>query len=303
MSLDRIGQMPAKVCMEERSLLKDPGARQELDQERDIRGPGRQEWLTPQPHAERLFIITAVVLVPTRLTRTRAHSSHPAQRRPAGIVVTPAPGQAMQTGDDTLANELLDPLTQCPRLRRTTEDRCGEFITCHAKLRGDRGDPQCGVLQEQRSWADHHLVGDGRAEHGRVVADLHPVADHGPGADVGTLAEGAVRRPARQIADPSRGCEGSPMETGEPAVISHSAMNTALTRSEAVSLSDAVRWLARYQDTWWVVYEAGRLRFTDELTVADIDDSATPDNNHRNKGGTMPRRSARTRGHPFGGCL
>jgi hypothetical protein len=40
----------------------------------------------------------------------------------------------MQTGDDTLANELLDPLTQCPRLRRTTEDRCGEFITCHAKL-------------------------------------------------------------------------------------------------------------------------------------------------------------------------
>ncbi|HZR49077.1 MAG TPA: hypothetical protein VFB06_06130 [Streptosporangiaceae bacterium] len=30
-------------------------------------------------------------------------------------------------------------------------------------------------------------------------------------------------------------------------------------------------WLTRYQDAWWVVYEEGWLRVTEELTAAGID--------------------------------
>jgi hypothetical protein len=59
-----------------------------------------------------------------------------------------------------------------------------------------------------------------------------------------------------------------------PAAISHAEMNAACDRGDAAPLAPAISWLTRYQDTWWVVYEGGWLRITDELTEADIDDCA-----------------------------
>jgi hypothetical protein len=38
--------------------------------------------------------------------------------------------------------------------------------------------------------------------------------------------------------------------------------------------AQAVPWLVRYDGSWWVVYERGWLRVTDEPTVTDIDQRA-----------------------------
>jgi hypothetical protein len=54
--------------------------------------------------------------------------------------------------------------------------------------------------------------------------------------------------------------------------ISHSDMNAAHRRGHAVLLDQSIPWLARYQDSWWVVYAGGWLRVTDELAAADIND-------------------------------
>jgi hypothetical protein len=51
-------------------------------------------------------------------------------------------------------------------------------------------------------------------------------------------------------------------------------MDAACSRGEAVPLGRAIPWLARYEDAWWVVYEGGWLRVTDELTEADLDHAA-----------------------------
>jgi hypothetical protein len=61
-----------------------------------------------------------------------------------------------------------------------------------------------------------------------------------------------------------------PAESG-PLEISHAEMDAAYDRGEAVPLGRAIPWLARYQDSWWVVYEGGWLRVTDESTQADLD--------------------------------
>jgi len=47
--------------------------------------------------------------------------------------------------------------------------------------------------------------------------------------------------------------------------VSHSHMNAAYARGEAAPLADSISWLTRYQDSWWVVYEGGWLRITDDL--------------------------------------
>jgi hypothetical protein len=62
---------------------------------------------------------------------------------------------------------------------------------------------------------------------------------------------------------------------GRELVVSHSDMNAAYDRGEAVPLADSISWLARYQDSWWVVYEGGWLRIIDDLVAADIDGRAT----------------------------
>jgi hypothetical protein len=77
---------------------------------------------------------------------------------------------------------------------------------------------------------------------------------------------------------------------GLPLAITHAEMNAAYDTGSAVPLAHEVPWLTRYLDAWWVVYERGWLRVTDELTAADIDDRAarmTEDSNHSTAGKDM----------------
>lgn len=51
-------------------------------------------------------------------------------------------------------------------------------------------------------------------------------------------------------------------------------MDAAYEAGEAVPLGQAISWLARYRDAWWVVYERGWLRVTEKSTEADLDQLA-----------------------------
>ena len=51
-------------------------------------------------------------------------------------------------------------------------------------------------------------------------------------------------------------------------------MNAAYDSGEAVPLGQSVSWLVRYRHAWWVVYERGWLRITDDITAADLDQAA-----------------------------
>ena len=53
--------------------------------------------------------------------------------------------------------------------------------------------------------------------------------------------------------------------------ISHAQMDAAHESGEALPFAQTVPWLVRYDGSWWVVYERGWLRITDELTATDID--------------------------------
>jgi hypothetical protein len=65
---------------------------------------------------------------------------------------------------------------------------------------------------------------------------------------------------------------GSPASTGGlPLSISHAEMDAACACGAAAPFGPSLSWLTRYQDAWWVVWEAGWLRITDDLTIADID--------------------------------
>ena len=86
---------------------------------------------------------------------------------------------------------------------------------------------------------------------------MKPHRDHPAGADT------AGDQPAAQA---SAG--------DQPFEITHSRMNAAHGNGEAVPFSQTVPWLVRYDDSWWVVYERGWLRITDELTATDIDQRA-----------------------------
>ena len=56
--------------------------------------------------------------------------------------------------------------------------------------------------------------------------------------------------------------------------ISHAQMDAAHNNREAIPFAQSVPWLVRYDGSWWVVYERGWLRITDELTATDIDQRA-----------------------------
>ena len=56
--------------------------------------------------------------------------------------------------------------------------------------------------------------------------------------------------------------------------ISHAEMDAAHDNGEAIPFAQSVPWLVRYDSSWWVVYERGWLRITDELTATDIDQRA-----------------------------
>jgi hypothetical protein len=65
-------------------------------------------------------------------------------------------------------------------------------------------------------------------------------------------------------------------DAGErPPAMSHADIDAALDRGEVVPLSQGMSWIARYQDAWWVIYEHGWLRITDELVAAELDEAAT----------------------------
>ena len=57
-------------------------------------------------------------------------------------------------------------------------------------------------------------------------------------------------------------------------VISHAEMDAAYDSGQAVPLGQGIAWLARYRDAWWVAYERGWLRITDDLMAADLDEAA-----------------------------
>ena len=59
-----------------------------------------------------------------------------------------------------------------------------------------------------------------------------------------------------------------------PTAMTHAAMNAAFDAGAAVLLSEAVNWVVRHRDAWWVVYEHGWLRITDAATAQDLDRAA-----------------------------
>jgi hypothetical protein len=61
---------------------------------------------------------------------------------------------------------------------------------------------------------------------------------------------------------------------GLPLAVTHAEIDAAYRSGLAVPLGQAISWLMRYRDAWWVVYERGWLRVTDELIDADLDQFA-----------------------------
>jgi hypothetical protein len=52
---------------------------------------------------------------------------------------------------------------------------------------------------------------------------------------------------------------------------SHAQMNDAARAGAAVPLGPGLPWVVRYLGAWWVEYEDGWLRVTDEHVAADLD--------------------------------
>jgi hypothetical protein len=65
-----------------------------------------------------------------------------------------------------------------------------------------------------------------------------------------------------------------PAAAGPPLELTHAQMNAACDTGQAVPFAHAIGWLARYRDTWWVVYEGGWLRITDTAATRDLDERA-----------------------------
>ena len=66
----------------------------------------------------------------------------------------------------------------------------------------------------------------------------------------------------------------APCDPAAPRVISHAEMDAAYDSGHAVPLGQGIAWLARYRDAWWVAYERGWLRVTDDVMAADLDQAA-----------------------------
>src|SRR4051794_34302991 len=56
--------------------------------------------------------------------------------------------------------------------------------------------------------------------------------------------------------------------------VSHAEMNDARCAGTAVPLGDGLPWVTWYASAWWVHYEGGWLRVTDESVAAELDDVA-----------------------------
>lgn len=56
--------------------------------------------------------------------------------------------------------------------------------------------------------------------------------------------------------------------------ISHAEMSDAVRTEAVVPLGQGLSWVVRYLDAWWVEYENGWLRVTDDDVAAELDDVA-----------------------------
>ena len=75
-------------------------------------------------------------------------------------------------------------------------------------------------------------------------------------------------------AQPEDSGRDAPAQDQPPTAMTHAAMNAAFDEGAAVLLSEAVNWVVRHRDAWWVVYEHGWLRVTDTATAEDLDQAA-----------------------------
>jgi hypothetical protein len=75
-------------------------------------------------------------------------------------------------------------------------------------------------------------------------------------------------------AQPESSGHDAPAQDHPPPEITHAAMNAAFDEGAAALLSVAVNWVVRYREAWWVVYEHGWLRITDDAAAADLDQAA-----------------------------
>jgi hypothetical protein len=57
-------------------------------------------------------------------------------------------------------------------------------------------------------------------------------------------------------------------------LLSRAEMNAAYDSGQVMPLGRAIPWIVRYGDSWWVEYERGWLRVTDDLTAVDLDQTA-----------------------------
>ncbi|HLI78016.1 MAG TPA: hypothetical protein VKV02_13810 [Acidobacteriaceae bacterium] len=70
---------------------------------------------------------------------------------------------------------------------------------------------------------------------------------------------------------PGENADASNSTTGMPLELTHAQMNAAYDTGQAVPFAQAVPWLARYHNAWWVVYEGGWLRVIDQQTADSLD--------------------------------
>jgi hypothetical protein len=59
-----------------------------------------------------------------------------------------------------------------------------------------------------------------------------------------------------------------------PLFLSHDEMRRAYDQGSASLLSGEIDGIIHHSNTWWVVYERGWLRITDEHVLADLDQAA-----------------------------
>jgi hypothetical protein len=75
------------------------------------------------------------------------------------------------------------------------------------------------------------------------------------------------------MTDPSSTSAGVPVEE-LPLFLSQDEMTAARDRGTASLLSDEIDGIVWFAGTWWVGYERGWLRITDEHVLADLDQAA-----------------------------
>jgi hypothetical protein len=65
-----------------------------------------------------------------------------------------------------------------------------------------------------------------------------------------------------------------PCPVGLPLRVTHAEMDTARADGRAFPLSTAIRWMACYQDAWWIECERGWLRILSTEAITGLDNAA-----------------------------